>query len=139
MSLACRLKVFVASLTYKHRKRLAMLLVGAFVLLYAQAALRRRRNDRKHLSAQYATALSMLQKQARLHDADNKAPSFLTVANMRDVLLGSEPNLVRRQKRWQRVQSLLHANSNVRVQHQEVMGEDTDTFRWTGPLEEART
>lgn len=121
---------------YQTYKKYAYLIWSTviFVLLakytsYRIRKLYKQREVVEELSRKVVSKLKAIKK-------DNQAPDFLSVVQLRDVLLADVTDLSYKNKLWQAVAKTLERNNtNVRSTLMEIHGEIMKCWEWIGPLD----
>jgi hypothetical protein len=90
--------------------------------------------EAKRVTGLVQTALDSLQDQDYAHHmspANNPYP-YLSSLHLRDHILADEHSIPTRKRLWEKVERIVEGNANVRVNMEEVNGDETRVWRWTG-------
>ena len=80
------------------------------------------------------SSLDLLRQQETLHHVDPvsyRAP-YLGSLHLRDLVLREEHSVKARQQLWSKVEAVVENNANVKVQTEEVEGDEIKVWRWVG-------
>lgn len=97
---------------------------------------RRRQNslERKRVAELVDTALEQLRRQETAHYTDpitNRQP-YLSPLHLRDLILRDEHSVAARKRLWDKVERVVENNANVRVNNEEMQGDEVRVWRWIG-------
>lgn len=80
------------------------------------------------------TALDQLRQQETAHYTDPVAyrQPYLSPLHLRDLVLRDEHSVSARKRLWDKVERVVENNANVRVNNEEMQGDEVKVWRWTG-------
>ena len=106
---------------------------------FAMVAAARRQVSNKRIegnkvSELVTTALDQLRQQEMAHHTDpvTYREPFLSPLHLRDLVLRDEHSVTARKRLWDKVEHIVENNANVRVNIEEMQGDETRVWRWVG-------
>ncbi|KAK9767713.1 hypothetical protein K7432_002279 [Basidiobolus ranarum] len=132
--LGCRIKKKFSEFIHKHLQELGGITLIIGLVFYIRYRYQDYKNEAKLATELVDTVLNRLVDQEHYHYVDpvQHPTNVLSVSQLRDTLLSSEHNHVRRQRIWEKVRRVVEANSNVRAGKMEIKGEPHRVWEWVG-------
>lgn len=130
----CRIKV-VARTAWEDWKRTLLGWVGAIILaLLGRRRMSQNRLEGARISGLVQTALEQLRQQETAHYTDpvSHRQPYLSPLHLRDLILRDEHSVAARKRLWDRVERIVENNANVRVNNEEMQGDEVKVWRWIG-------
>ncbi|KAK9470943.1 Man1-Src1p-C-terminal domain-containing protein [Dipodascopsis tothii] len=137
LSLACVVRLRVATYVGAHRRALAAAAAALVLAVWARSAVLRRLAVGRLVAELAATSTELLRaQQARSRDDDSgRTPRFVAVAQLRDsIFRAPRTSAAERRQVWARVQAEVERNANVRSRQMEIHGEIMRVWEWVGEL-----
>ncbi|XP_072026415.1 inner nuclear membrane protein Man1-like [Amphiura filiformis] len=108
-------------------------LLAWLLFLYIRYWLRREEEEKAQVHQLVEKIIEMLSNHSRACSKDKSLPPYLAIPHVRDTLIPLAERR-RKQKLWNRAVQFLNANeSRVRVETQQVAGEEFPVWRWVQP------
>ncbi|KIK54513.1 hypothetical protein GYMLUDRAFT_249446 [Collybiopsis luxurians FD-317 M1] len=80
--------------------------------------------------------MDALQKQQAAYNANPVSiEPFLSSTQLRDLVLQEEFSVSKRQEIWRKVENIIESNANVRVNEEEICGDEARVWRWLGSVD----
>ncbi|KAF8319370.1 hypothetical protein DL93DRAFT_2053738 [Clavulina sp. PMI_390] len=134
MPLSCKIKVAARTTWDAWRMYLytVLFLFGAGV--YGRVRISASRAETQHVAALVQMALETLRQQELAHHIDpvSHPHGYLSSMHLRDHVLQEEHSTKKRQRLWAQVEKVVEGNANVRATMEEVGGDETRAWQWTG-------
>ncbi|ORX89181.1 hypothetical protein K493DRAFT_305969 [Basidiobolus meristosporus CBS 931.73] len=132
--LGCRIKKKASEFLHKHLNELGGITLIVGLIWYIRHRYQDYANETKLAAELVDTVLNRLVDQEHYHYVDpvQHPTNVLSVSHLRDFLLSTEHNHVRRQRIWEKVRRIVEANSNVRAGKMEIKGEPHRVWEWVG-------
>ncbi|KAF8334267.1 Man1-Src1p-C-terminal domain-containing protein [Cantharellus anzutake] len=134
MGLGCKVKVFFMDAWDEWRGYLYGFLSLTLLLVYGRHRLAIRHIESRQVAELVQSALDTLRDLEYAHHTDPvRAPhSFIAPVNLRDQVLRDIHSTRERKRIWTQVERIVEGNSNIRVNVQELNGEEIVVWRWIG-------
>lgn len=133
---ACALRRSALRALAANRIPLLILAVLAGTIAYAQRRFRSYRAAQAQTPSLVSMTLDRLATQAALKEDGRVQDAFLSVSQLRDLVLSHVFERKERERVWERVKQIVEANSNVRAATREggKSGEWSRSWEWIGPV-----
>lgn len=131
---ACRMKV-ISRTAWEDWKRTLFGWIGAIILaLLGRRRLTQNRLESARISGLVQTALEQLRLQETAHYTDpvSYRQPYVSPLHLRDLILRDEHSVAARKRLWDRVERIVENNANVRVNNEEMQGDEVRVWRWIG-------
>jgi len=136
----CYAKV-AARTAWEEWKRTLFGWIGAIViLLLGRRRMGQNRLEGTKVAGLVQTALEQLRQQEMAHHTDpvTHQQPYVSSLHLRDNILRDEHSVIARKRLWDKVERVVENNANVRVNCEEIQGDETKVWRWTGSGSDAR-
>jgi hypothetical protein len=134
--IVCRIRQSIYHLIMEYIVHISAILSLAAGYLYIKNRLASNKQQRAQVAELVQQALHHLAEQVRLYQMDPKQypDKAIAVAHLRDVVLHDVHDALARNRIWNKVQSIVETNSNVRASNGEMYGEPVRLWEWIGGI-----
>jgi len=140
-NLSCRIRVSLRETWAAYQRYFYSFIVVLCGLLYGRNKILTNAIESKRVAELVQEALNDLQDQEFAYHTDpvTTTEPFVVPAHLRDEILKQEHSPKVRQRVWEKVQTVVEGNANVRTNLEEVRGEETRVWRWVGSSTPSRS
>jgi len=136
MDLSCQLKVTCYTIWRAGQMYIYGLILLAIAGAIARFRITARRVESHRVAALVQTALDTLRaRETQYHTDPVQTPQpYLSPIHLRDLILRDEHSPSVRKRVWDKVESVVEGNANVRANVEELNGDETRVWRWVGTV-----
>ncbi|KDQ18503.1 hypothetical protein BOTBODRAFT_28875 [Botryobasidium botryosum FD-172 SS1] len=134
MGLTCQAKVTARETWSAWRKYIYGIVGLAVVTMAAKSKAAANQIEARRVASLVQVALDTLKDQELAHHTDPASTPYpyLSSLHLRDLVLQDEHSIPARKRLWDKVESVVEGNANVRANIEELNGDETRVWRWVG-------